>query len=222
MPTNGSLRVAVVVPCYNESRTLAPIVQTCAQFGEVLVLDDGSTDGSPEIAKANGGTVIPTGGRTGYDGAVELGLRSAHAQGFDVVITIDADGEHDPNLVADFIKAHQAGAPLVVGIRPKPQRLAEWLVCGYCAWRFGVSDILCGMKGMTRPVLEAYFATGDPNLINTWPTLVWRSQGGKFSQITVTGKTRTDAPRFQSRVRANFSIAAMLPRIRNLPRPADM
>ena len=208
--------VAIVIPCYNECATLGPIVEQCAVFGTVLVVDDGSTDTSREIAQAAGAEILPTAGRTGYDGAIEHGLRSAYEQGYEIIITIDADGEHDPRLVADFIAAHNEGAPLVLGIRPAPQRLAEWLVCLYCRVRFGVKDVLCGMKGFTRPVLENYFLENHPNLVNTWPALVWCSKGKTFEQVAVTGAPRSDKPRFQSVIRANIRIAGMLFSIRRL------
>lgn len=209
-PKTPDPKTAIVIPCYNERATLAPIVRTCAGFGTVLVVDDGSTDGSDQIAQDAGATILKTTGRTGYDGAIEHGLRSAYDAGFDIVITIDADGEHDPNLVADFIAAHASGADLVVGIRPKPQRLAERLVCGYCNWRFGIKDILCGMKGLTRAALKLYFDDGRPNLVHTWPALLWCAKGGCATQIAVTGTPRLDRPRFQSLIRANIRITAML------------
>lgn len=216
-PTSAPSNIAIVIPCYNESATLAPIVRICSKFGTVMVVDDGSSDGSDRVAREAGGLVLQTAGRTGYDGAIEYGLRAAYDRGFDIVITLDADGEHDPELVADFIAAHAAGADLVVGIRPRPQRLAEWLVCGYCNWRYGIKDILCGMKGLTRPALSLYFADGRPNLVHTWPALLWRAQGGAVTQIHVTGTARLDQPRFQSVLKANFRIACMLGTIARLP-----
>lgn len=212
-------RIAIVIPCYNESATLGAVIEGCREAGEVMVIDDGSTDTSVAIARDRGATVLSTPGRTGYDGAIEFGLRAAHAAGAQVVVTIDADGEHDPRHVAEFLAAHERGAALVVGIRPRPQRLAERLVCGFCSHRFGIRDILCGMKGMTRQVLDSYFADGRPNLVNTWPALLWRSGGGDVTQIAVGGTPRTDTPRFQSRLRANLRIASMLGPIRQLPAP---
>jgi glycosyltransferase involved in cell wall biosynthesis len=183
----------------------------------VLVIDDGSTDSSAQIAIDAGGTVLKTAGRAGYDGAIEYGLQAAYDQGFDFVVTIDADGEHDPKLTAKFVEAYLKGAALVIGIRPKPQRLAEWVVCGYCSYRFGIKDILCGMKGFTRVVLEGYFADPNPNLLNTWAALLWAAnKENSFQQIDVTGVPRQDQPRFQSTLRANIRIASMLGSIRRL------
>ena len=210
----GLMKVAVVIPCYNESMTLAPVVAgaIAAADVDVFVVDDGSTDGSDIIARDNGATVVPTKGREGYDGAIETGLRHAHSQGYHAVITIDADGEHDPALVADFTKALTTGTDLVSGIRPAPQRLAEWVVCWYCKRTFGINDILCGMKGYSRPVLDAYFDQGQPNLVNTWPAVVWASAGNSVEQINVTGTPRTDTPRYSSLMRANWRIIQLLPK----------
>lgn len=208
-------KIAVVIPCYNEQATLAAVVTGAVPFGDVFVIDDGSTDASVQIAHDAGAQVVPTAGRTGYDGAIEAGLRHAHAQGYDFIITIDADGEHDPKLVRNLADAYRDGAQLVIGIRPAPQRLAEWIVCGYCRHAFGVNDVLCGMKGFARPVLDAYFADAHPNLVNTWPALLWAATHD-VTQINVTGTPRTDQPRYSSRMRANMQIIKLLAPFRAL------
>ena len=63
------MKVAVVIPCYNESMTLAPVVAGAIAAAEVdvFVVDDGSTDGSDTIARDAGATVVPTKGREGYE-----------------------------------------------------------------------------------------------------------------------------------------------------------
>ena len=203
--------LAIVIPCYNEAATLRDVIIGCAASGDVFVIDDGSTDGSAAIAREEGATLVETGGRTGYDRVIERGLKETFVLGYRWIVTIDADGEHDPALVADYARQFRdAGAELVLGIRPAPQRLAEWIVCFYCRWRFGINDILCGMKGYSREVLERYFADGSPNLVNTWPALLWAATGSSFAQIAVTGRRRLDKPRFSSRYRANIAIIKML------------
>ncbi len=206
-----SFRLAIIIPCYNESKTLGEIVRVCALTGDVFVIDDGSTDNSAEIARTNGATVVKTSGRTGYDKVIEHGLRTCFPLGYSHFITIDADGEHDPAITKQFADSFRSNPiDLVLGIRPAPQRLAEHYVCHYCRLKFGVTDILCGMKGYSRKLVSEYVATDAPTVINMWPAIMWITLGGRFSQIPVTGKRRTDQPRFQSRMRANKMIMAGL------------
>jgi len=200
-------RVAVVIPCHNEAATLSVVVAGAAEHGDVIVVDDRSTDTSREVALAAGGRVIPA-AEPGYDGALTTGLRAAFEEGHAHVVTLDADGEHDPALVARFAAELEAGAGLVAGIRERPQRFSEHLVASLTRRSLGLSDILCGMKGYSRPLLEQYLESGLPLHINMTPAILWRRRGGSFVQVAVTGTPRTDAPRFGRLLRANWRIVA--------------
>src|SRR5439155_21200467 len=120
-----------------------------------------STDGSREVAEAAGGEVIAA-EAAGYDGALTTGLKAVRTRGFAFTATIDADGEHDPAILAAVAAAFDAGAPLVCGVRPSPQRAAEHLIATLGRLRFGIADPLCGMKGYAAPVLDAWLASGAP------------------------------------------------------------
>lgn len=197
--------LAVVIPCHNEAATLEPVLRGAGAHGDVLVVDDRSSDGSAAIAEACGARVL-TPARPGYDGALETGLRTAFDGGYRFVVTMDADGEHDPAVIADFARAFADGAQLVCGIRAKPQRAAEYVVAGIGRTRFGVTDLLCGMKGYSRPVLERYFESGLPLSVNMAPAILWRRLDGAYGQVKVTGTPRTDAPRFGRALKANWAI----------------
>lgn len=197
--------LAVVIPCHNEAATLEAVLRRAAGHGALLVVDDRSSDGSAAIAQACGAQVLAS-SRPGYDGALETGLRRAFEDGYRFVVTMDADGEHDPEVLADFDRAFRNGADLVCGYRRRPQRAAEYLVAGVANARFQVRDLLCGMKGYSRPVLERFFASGLPLSINMTPTILWRRLGGAHAQVKVTGTLRTDAPRFGRALRANWAI----------------
>jgi hypothetical protein len=136
-------------------------VSRALAFATVLLVDDRSTDGSAELARSLGAEALPS-TRPGYDGALDTGLRSALMRGFDYVVTLDADGEHDPGKLAGFIALFEAGETLVCGVRPTPQRAAEHLAAWAGGVLLGIHDPLCGMKGYARPVLEAYAASGAP------------------------------------------------------------
>ena len=207
--------IVTVIPCHNEAATLGAVAAGCLRFGPVLVVDDGSTDASAAIARAVGAEVI-AGPCTGYDGAVAAGLAAARARDAAYVVTLDADGEHDPPCVELFSKAFKGGADLVCGVRTRPQRAAEYVVDAYVRRVFGPADILCGMKGYSRAALAAWFDSGEPLLVNMAPAVVWLAGGGGFTDIPVTGHPREDQPRFGRALQANLRLLSTLPKLRAL------
>lgn len=216
--------LAVVIPCHNEAATLEAVLRRAAGHAALLVVDDRSTDGSAAIASACGAQVLAS-ARPGYDGALETGLRKAFDDGYRFVVTMDADGEHDPEVLAEFDRAFRDGADLVCGYRRRPQRAAEYVVAAIAGARFGVRDLLCGMKGYSRPVLERFFESGLPLSVNMTPAILWRRLGGGHAQVRVTGQMRADAPRFGRALRANWSIlrqfSAAMASTRTLARQAE-
>jgi glycosyltransferase involved in cell wall biosynthesis len=112
-------RVLVVVPAYNEAASVADVVR---EIGEkvpdaaVLVVDDGSADGTTGIAQAAGAAVATLPFNLGVGGAMRTGFRYALEHGFDAVVQVDADGQHDPVSVPALVAA-LADADLVLGAR---------------------------------------------------------------------------------------------------------
>lgn len=200
----GRSDLAIVIPCHNEAATLGPVVREAAKHGRVLVVDDRSTDASRDVARAAGGMVLDA-QAPGYDGALETGLR--HALGLPVrfVVTLDADGEHDPKLIKSF-HARLTARPLVLGVRARPQRLAEYVVGFAARSQFGASDMLCGMKGYGRPVLDRWLRSGAPLNLNMTPAVLWLSEKGPFDEVAVTGTPRAGRPRFGRAFAANRAI----------------
>src|SRR5262245_22218389 len=115
---NGK-RVLIVVPAWNESASIADVVREVR--GElpgvdVLVVDDGSIDATTEKAKSAGAIVATLPYNLGVGGAMRLGYRYGRDHGYDVVIQIDADGQHDPRYVPKLIDGLD-DADLVIGAR---------------------------------------------------------------------------------------------------------
>lgn len=195
----------MVIPCHNEAATIGPVVAGAAAHGDVLVVDDRSSDDSRAVAEAAGAKVLAS-EAPGYDGALTTGLKAAHARGYAFVVTMDADGEHDPAVLGDFAEAFAAGAPLVCGVRPAPQRAAEHLIAWAGRRRYGIADLLCGMKGYSRAVLDAFFASGAPLTVNMAPAALWRLGDRPFAQAPVTGERRVGRPRFGRALAANLAL----------------
>ena len=208
-------RLIIIIPCRNEAATLGPVVAGARAHGRVIVVDDGSSDGSAELARAKGAQVV-AGPQQGYDAAITAGLAAAREAGAMRFVTLDADGEHDPACLAEFTLAFDGGADLICGYRPRPARLGEYALNAYARLAFGPRDILCGMKGFSRPVLDRFWASGEPLMVNTAPVVIWRTAGGSFAEVAVTGEARQDAPRFGRALDANIRLIKTIPQLRAL------
>jgi glycosyltransferase involved in cell wall biosynthesis len=111
------VRAVAVVPAYNESSTIDSVIDRTSQYvDEVVVVDDGSTDDTAEIARHHGAHVVRHVFNTGVGGAVRTGYQYAIRHGFDFVVQIDADGQHDPEKIPTLLD-HAEDADMVIGSR---------------------------------------------------------------------------------------------------------
>ncbi|NDJ59482.1 MAG: glycosyltransferase family 2 protein [Chloroflexi bacterium] len=166
-----SLEFSVVIPCLNEAETLAVCIQKARHAldaagvrGEVVVADNGSTDGSQQIATSAGARVVPVPER-GYGAALIGGIEAAVGE---YVIMGDADDSYDFSGIAPFIDKLRDGYDLVMGTRLKGTimpgampGLHRWLgnpvltFIGNVLFRAGVSDFHCGLRGFKRSAILA-------------------------------------------------------------------
>ncbi|WP_371675682.1 glycosyltransferase family 2 protein [Streptomyces sp. NBC_01276] len=117
-----TVSVDVVLPCLNEAEALPWVLARIPPGWRALVVDNGSTDGSAEIARSLGATVV-TESRRGFGAACHAGLLAARAE---VVCFCDCDASLDPGLLTGFVAAVASGeADLVLG-RRRPRGLRDW------------------------------------------------------------------------------------------------
>jgi len=207
-------RVIAIIPAFNEGKTIGALVAAARQHLPVLVVDDHSDDDTGAKAEAAGAIVVRNELNLGYEGALNRGCEVALEHGFDGVITLDGDGEHDPALLEAFIQALvDQNIPLVLGIRPKTQRVTESFAAIYVQSRYGVRDILCGMKGYQSWLIVENGGFDSTKSVGTELALNSIRHGAKFVQLPVVGNRRNDLPRFGNAFRANKRIVALLARI---------
>ncbi len=107
-----------VLPVYNEARHVDPVLDKVTDYSpEVLVVDDGSTDGTSEILQArNDIRVVRHEKNRGYGAGLITAFAFAQRNGYDYVVTIDCDGQHEPQRIPEFVRACQT-ADIVSGSR---------------------------------------------------------------------------------------------------------
>jgi len=112
-----SLRIAITIPAYQAAPSVGEVVRAAlAQSHEVLVIDDGSTDGTAEAARLAGARVISQPENRGKGAALALAFRDLFGQGCTGVVTVDADGQHLPSEIPKLV-AVASDADLVLGVR---------------------------------------------------------------------------------------------------------
>jgi glycosyltransferase involved in cell wall biosynthesis len=148
--------VAIVIPAYNEAATIGPLVRACRALPGrplVVVVDDGSADATAVEAAAAGARVLPRRPNAGKGAALRHGFRAALAVGVGFIVTLDADGQHDPADIPRLMEAAAQGR-VVIGARtpcaetPPARLIANHVADFWVSWaaRQRVADSQSGFR----------------------------------------------------------------------------
>jgi glycosyltransferase involved in cell wall biosynthesis len=169
MQTADRVDILALIPAYNEAGHITVVVAGARQHLPVLVVDDGSRDATAALAQAAGATVVAQQPNAGKGAALKLGFRWAIEHGYAALITLDADGQHDPAEIPAFLQAFQAETcDLIIGERdfskiPVVRRISNTIGRATFSWALGraVRDNQSGYRLISRRLMEAMLASEE-------------------------------------------------------------
>jgi len=169
MASPGTPRVLIIIPALNEEESLPVTLAEVARKAPgrpVLVVDDGSRDATPRVARERGVAVVSHAVNLGVGAALQTGFRWAVRQGYGIAVQLDADGQHDPAYLDALLAPVIAGAcDVSIGSRyvartgyraPRLRRLGMLLFSGVVRATTGqrITDTTSGFRAYDREVME--------------------------------------------------------------------
>jgi glycosyltransferase involved in cell wall biosynthesis len=162
---SGMRRVSVLIPSYNESKAIGSLIKGLKGKGlSVCVIDDGSTDQTGYIAEKEGAIVIRHAENKGKGASLRDGFEYALKEGFDAVLVMDGDGQHEAGDADSFLKKlDETDADIIIGNRMSDtssmplarhltNKIMSFVISNICGHR--IPDTQCGFRLIKRNVLE--------------------------------------------------------------------
>jgi glycosyltransferase involved in cell wall biosynthesis len=221
-PSASAPRVLVVVPAWNEQDSVAGVVREVRALRpavDVLVVDDGSGDDTSGRARRAGALVCRLPFNLGVGGAMRAGYRYALREGYDVVVQVDADGQHDASYIPDLVSALE-GADVVVGARFAGE--GDYIVRGPRRWamrllarvvsglaRVRLSDVTSGFRAVNRRGIRLFAAHYPAEYLgDTVESLVIALRTGcRVAQVPVSMRVRAGGRASQGSLRSVVFLA---------------
>lgn len=159
------MRTCVLIPTHNEAKNIAELVKNIrGQKLDILVIDDGSSDNTADLARDNGAEVIKNPRNLGKGASLIKGFEHILNNGFDACITMDGDGQHRPEEISNFIQAASSSTDgIIIGnrmaksanmplLRVLTNKFMSWLISKII--RQKISDSQCGFRLLKKEVLK--------------------------------------------------------------------
>ncbi len=221
-------RVLIVIPAWNEHESVGSVIEEIRSVNpewDLLVVDDGSTDSTAAAARQAGAGVVSAPFNLGVGGAMRVGFRYALNHGYDVVVQVDADGQHNPAEIASLLAGFDDSPvpQMVIGARfagsgdydvQRARRVAMRLLAASLSRMAGekLTDVTSGFRAHNRQAI-AIFARFYPTdyLADTVESLaILARSGGRVTQRPAVMRQRLAGRPSQSKWKASVYLARIV------------
>ncbi len=196
MAKSSPASIIAAMPAYNEEKYIGTMVLKTRQYvDEVIVVDDGSTDGTSEIARLAGATVVRHHRNLGYGAAIQSILAEARKKSPDILVLLDADTQHNPGEIPDLIKPVSDGYDVVIGSRettsstvPRYRRFGQKVILYFTNILAGkrFTDTECGFRIFSRKAINTLELKECGMAVSAETIAEAAGKGLKFTQVPVT------------------------------------
>lgn len=216
------MKVVAVLPAFNVQATIGGvIIRAEKHVDEVVVVDDGSGDLTPVLAERLGAKVLRHQGNLGKGAALRTGFRYVREAGFDVIVTLDSDGQHDPNEIPNLIAPIMRGeADVVNGCRrfdaetPFHRRVGNRLLTALTRKPNGVRDTQSGFRAYSRRAIESIDIRSSGMEVDSEILNIAREAGLRTVEVPISVRYRgVKKPSSRSPIRHGLEVSSFLLKI---------
>jgi glycosyltransferase involved in cell wall biosynthesis len=220
-------RLLIIIPAWNEQETLHAVIGEIndkVRSADILVVNDGSTDRTSEVARESGALVLDLPFNLGVGGAMRAGYKFAFRSEYDMTVQLDADGQHDPGEVNNLIRSMtDEGADIVIGARFAG--VGSYAVSGPRRWSMltlsvvlsrvagtHLTDTTSGFKACNRAAIRLFAADYPAEYLgDTVESLVIASRAGlRVRQVGVEMRDRAGGRPSHSPIKAGIFLVRAL------------
>ena len=204
-----SPRVLIVIPAFDEDSTIQEVVKNSKKYGDVLVVNDGSKDKTELLAKKSGAIVLSNEKNLGYEYSLNIGYLYAIKYKYEIMLTLDADGQLPHYLIPSFINFIEKGSAVVIGKRFTIVRKTEILLAKISFLISGIADPYCGMKAYDLTIKkQEYFSRY--NSIGTSLAFDYFSLNLPIKNVDITLSDRNGKSKFGGNITSEMRLVPSL------------
>lgn len=206
-------KLAIIVPCYNEAKTIIKIYNETKIYGTPIIIDDFSNDGTRKILNSKKINFVKNKKRSGYEQSIINGFNYINKNLREVkfIATIDADLELPPkNILKLYELINKKKLDVIIGSRNRFNRLSEYILSFFFKIKFNIDDPISGLKIYRKAKINRILKNISHNLFLVDILILFFNKKFIIGSKKIFTKKRKDLPRVGNSLRVNLKILKIM------------